>query len=872
MVGLGWMGCVLAQSVVINEVVSRNQEGLEDQDGDRPDWMELYNPGGAAINLAGYGLSDDPGKPFKWRFPRVLIPSRGFLVVFASGKDRTNSAPLHTGFRLSAEGETLVLTRPGGQSHDVFPVPALLNDLAFGRQPDGSSNVWFLATPTPGVANQSLAGRTFLPAPMLSHDAGWYAQDFDLAMSSPEPGVEIRYTLDGSEPTRTSSLYQQPLRIADRRFEPNIFSLVVGTSTNNQHTDGWKPPRGLVRKLKVVRAATFRDDALPGQAEARSYAIGPATNAGLPVLSITLAPSDLFDFDRGIYMLGRVFSDWRRAFPTEVLTGHSPANYTQRGPDWERPAFLEYFHPNGRLGFSRGITLDIQGQSSRSFRQKSLGIKTRGNPISFEVFPGLRRRSDGAPLREFKHLRLRNSGNDWAYTLFRDALAHRLVEGLSLDNEAYQPALVFLEGEYWGIHNIREQQDPQYLASHYGVATRDAVICSAEGALLDGPLGANTPFVELREYVRTHDLADPAVYQEVARRIDLDNFIRYHAACIYLGNADWPHNNLRVWRDRSGEIDGGAAHPRDGRWRYLLFDADLALGHPWSGGISDPTLAAMLSPTGRPEVGGGAGWSTILFRGLIKNSEFRREFINTSADLLNSWFREARVAAEVESLRSAIAPAIPEHLLRWQTQVSSNAWAAQVRVLGTFASQRPIYLRQQYIAELKLAGYAPLTVHVSDPAAGRVRVNRLVIDRDLPGVNAEPYPWRGWYFRGVPVDLEAQPEPGWEFEGWDMTPDGAAPSGAGARLRLALTGPQALTARFIPIRPRLVSLRWVSSSRWQLEVVGGPQRVYRIQSGSRLGQWMEVGQILTDAEGRGRWETQAGSGAGQFFFRVVGMP
>lgn len=253
----------------------------------------------------------------------------------------------------------------------------------------------------------------------------------------------------------------------------------------------------------------------------------------------------------------------------------------------------------------------------------------------------------------------------------------------------------------------------------------------------------------------------------------------------------------------------------------------------------------------------------------MKNPDFRRDFINTSADLLNSWFREERVATVMETLRSAIAPAIPEHLSRWQTQVSSNAWAAQVRVLGTFASQRPINLRQHFISELKLGGYAALTLQVSDSTAGRVRVNRLVIDQNLPGVNAEPYPWRGWYFRDVPVDLEALPEPGWEFERWDMTPEGTTVSGTGPRLRLNLNGTLALTARFVPIRPRFLSIQRVSSIRWQLEVGGGPQRVYRIQSGSRLGQWTEVGQVLTDAEGRGRWEVPADAGAGALFFRVV---
>ena len=541
-------GPLWAQSVVINELVSSNHTGLEDEDGDRPDWIELYNPGSAAINLAGYGISDEAKSPFKWRFPRRLLAAHGFLVVFASGKDRTNSTRLHTSFRLAAIGETVILSRPDGQVLDQVRLPGLPPDIAFGRQPDGASTLRFLATPSPAAPNLSASGNAALKAPSFSQPAGFYANSLTLELHSSDPDTHILYTLDGSEPNALSARYEHPFSVVDRSSEPNGISMISGTSTNNQHTDGWKAPKGLVRKITVIRARAYREGALPSPTVGHSYAIGPATNAGLPVISLSLAPESLFDFDRGIYMLGRTFVDWRRSHPSEVLTGHTPANYTQRGPDWERPALLEYFDPAGALAFSRDVRLDIQGQSSRSFRQKSLGVKTVAGAIPYELFPGLRRHGDGTPLHEFQHLRLRNSGNDWAYTLFRDALCHRLAEGLGIDTEAYRPVIVFLNGEYWGIHNIREQHDADYLHSHYDVPKEQAVICSADGSLVEGPTNANQSFLDLRHYLETHDLSVPVNYELVTRQIDIRNFIRYHAACVYFGNADWPHNNLQVWR------------------------------------------------------------------------------------------------------------------------------------------------------------------------------------------------------------------------------------------------------------------------------------------------------------------------------------
>lgn len=848
---LGWV--VRAQPLVINELVTSNGRGLEDEDGDRPDWIELYNPGVAAINLSGYGLSDDPRAPFKWRFPLRVLPARGFLLVFASGKNRTNGVQLHANFRLSASGESVRLTRGDGHVNDAVTVPALPQDIAYGRQPDGGAEWYFLASPTPGAANRSAAGNAALLSPTFSVGAGFYPAEFQLELHAPDPGVEIHYTLDGAEPTAVSPHYRQPLLLTDRSALPNGISMITGTSTNNQHTDGWKPPRGLVRKATVVRAAAFRAGALASRSSSSTYFIGVTNQTGLPVISLALAPDELFDFNRGIYMLGQVFVDWRRAHPTEPLTGHTPANYTQRGVDWERSASMEFFAPDGQRAFSRDIRLDIQGQSSRSFRQKSWGIKTDGGALQYEIFPGLRRHGDGTPLQEFKHLRLRNSGNDWAYTLFRDALCHRMAEGMTVDTQAYRPAIVFLDGEYWGVHNIREQHDADYFLSHYGVPKADLVACLADGSLVEGPAGANQAFIQMRDYAGSHDLANAENYAVIARQMDIRNFILYQAACIYFGNADWPHNNLEVWRDAAGPMDGGAVQPRDGRWRWVLFDCDIAYGHPWSGGINDATLAAALSPQGRPEVGMDLGWSTVLFRSLLKNPEFRREFINTSADLMNSWFRESRAAPMVESLRAKLAPAMTEHLDRWQTQATTAAWSNQVKVLSNFANQRPVVLRQQYVTQFHLAGYAPLTVDVSSEAAGQIRVHRLWINADLPGTAGQAYPWRGWYFRGVPVEVEARPEVGWEFARWEWTTDAGERHVDTPVVSVLPEEISQLKAIFVPARPRLEVRQAGNGNRWVVTIRGTAREIYEVQVSRDLRDWSGVGSVTLDGQGQGEY-------------------
>jgi hypothetical protein len=766
-----------AATLCINEVVALNDSGRTDEDGDRPDWLELFNGSQTSVNLGGYGLSDEEDTPFKWVFPPRVLPAGGFMLVFASGKNRTNAVNLHANFGIRSEGERLFLTRPDGVRVDDWPSLAIPRDFSYGRQPNGGTNYVFFAAPTPGAANTKTGLKTFASTPLFSRAGGFYETAFDLFLSSAEAGADVRFTLDGAEPTTNSPAFASAFAIRNRSGDSNFLSMIPGTSTANQHTDGWFPPNGLVTKATIVRARAFAAGAWPSPVVTHSYFVfsNATQRYALPVVSLALNTNHLFHYTTGIYVLGKIFTDYTNAHRGEYLTGHTPANYTQRGDAWERPAHLEYFEPGGGLGFAQNVLLDIQGQSSRSFRQKSLGLKARSDApptdlIAYELWPGLADRA-GSALIEFPNLRLSNSGNDWNETLFRDALCHRLCAPTGIDTLAYRPLVVFLDGEYWGIHNAREQLDPHYFESHYGVPPAEVVICETIGSLVDGRPGDPEHFLRMRAFIETNDLANPAHYAWVQTQMDVPNFIAYQASEIYIANADWPHNNIRFWRKRTTQFEPNAPLGHDGRWRWAMFDTDLSYGHSWSGGYGDNTLAAALNPTGRP--GLDAPWSTVIFRRLMMNAEFRRQFINTFADHLNSTFKENRAASVVNQMQAAIAASMPEHIRRWRTMGSSpNTWSNNVGVMRTFASQRPINCRQHLVTQLGLAGFATVTLNVSHTNRGRLRVNTLLIGPDTLGVtNGQAYPWRGAYFRGVPVELQALPAPGYVFAGWSNRAD-----------------------------------------------------------------------------------------------------
>jgi len=790
-------------AVQLNEIVSRNDSVLADEDGEYPDWIELRNLDTAALNLAGYGLSDDPTLPFKWVFPTRVLPAGGYLVVFASDKNRTNTPTLHANFAINPEGETLVLTRPDGVRMDQVATGFLPSNFSLGRVLDGRTNWLLFPRPTPGSANTTAGYAELLPAPSFSRPAGFYDAGFSLTVSSPAPEAVIRFTLDGSEPTTNSAVYSVPLEVRDRSGESNGISMIQGTATVNQHTDGWFPPNGLTYKCTVVRARLFQDNRPPGPVATSTYFVSPGAGQRyrLPVVSIATDPYGLFDYTNGIYMLGLIFDQYRAAHPTEPLTGHTPANYTQRGKAWERAAHLQWFTSDGSTGFAQNVKIDIQGQSSRSFREKSLGVKARSDlapidAVAYPIFPGLTNRF-GRPISRLKGFRLRNSGNDWAYTLFRDELAHRLAAGTLVDTLSYTPVVTFLDGEYWGILNAREQEDEDYLADHYDLAPENLTICETIGTVIYGRPADNQHFLNLRNYADTNDLSDPLKYAYVQTQMDVENFMNYQAAEIYYANADWPHNNIRFWRLKTAQYQPQSPWGQDGRWRWLLFDVDLGLSHPWSGGYGDNTLSAALSPTGRPGIN--APWSTALLRGLVRNPQFRADFINTIADHLNSTFKENRVTDVIDGIYNTLAPAMDEHIRRWRTMGNSvNTWSNNVRGLRTFASQRPINVRQHVVTQFGLSGFANLTLNVSPVARGSIRINRLLVNETTPGVtNGVPYPWRGTYFRGVPVQLQAIPAPGSMFAGWS----GAPGLGTNQLITFTPTNNATITALFQPSPP-----------------------------------------------------------------------
>lgn len=668
---------------------------LADEDGEYSDWLEILNPDDAPYALTNCTLSDDPAFPAKWTLPSIWIGPGERLIVFASGKNRL-AGELHTNFKIAEEGEVLLFVDAQGQMLDLAHPGEVRADVSIGRAPHagGAAGDWgyLFASPTPGAPNEGELCTGYAATPAIDMPGGILSSAIWATVSDSSGTADlITWTYDGSIPEPDGT--------------PVIDPIPIGTTV-------------------VLRARAFEAGKIPGRVVTASYLF--VEDAEIPIISVVADPAHLFDEEIGIYAYG---AEYDPAFP------YYGANFWE---PWERPANVEYFDPAGG-GFTIETGLRIHGNWSRAYDQKSLRLHCSeafgAKAIEYPIF-------EDCPVDRFERLILRNAGSDFIRGQMRDALAQSPATGPEQDTQAYRPARVYLNGEYWGLYNIRERQDEHYISSHYGVSSGSVDIAEKQGYSSETMTGDAADFRALKAYVEANDLADPAHYAVVEGWMDVENFIHYNVVETCFGNYDWPANNRKFWR--SVELDG--------RWRWMLCDLDISLGH--TDGVSYNNLAVALSET--PTTPFNPPWSTAMLRGLMANDGFRAEFINTYAGLVNSALSADSMLVRFDAMQSGIEDEVDDHYDRWGS--SSTQWTIHCIVIGQYLQTRPIQVRQHVIDEFGLAGTWHLDLDVNPEGAGSIL---------LPGATVTGE-WSGEYFLGVPLPLEARPAEGYRFLGWSL--------------------------------------------------------------------------------------------------------
>ncbi|TVR84891.1 MAG: hypothetical protein EA412_00065, partial [Chitinophagaceae bacterium] len=419
-----------AQVVYINELMSSNHSTVSDNTGEYEDWIEIYNPDSADFSLAGHYITDDFSDPLKFQFDSnsldLVVPAGGYLLLWASGD--ISRGDNHLPFKLSISGDAVGLFRYVTEDViDTMSFDFIPTDVSFGRYQDTLRR--YFQTPTPGAPNTSQAFTGILEPPVFSHPTGFYSDSFQLDISHQNPDVTIKYTLDGSNPDNNGIVYSNSISIYDRSSEPNNISLIPTNTWSPGHSRGWNPPEGLISKGNVIKARAYHPEKIEASAKGTFFVFPDSSDAyTFPVISIITDSLNLFETDSGIYIPG----------PNSVPNQTGTNNYAGRGIEWERKAHFEYFENSGDLKLSQGVGIRIHGGYSRNFPQKSLRVYARNlygeNSLDYPFF-------DEIPDDSFRRIILRNSGNDWNMTMFRDAVAQSLVSHFNMDVQATQPTI-----------------------------------------------------------------------------------------------------------------------------------------------------------------------------------------------------------------------------------------------------------------------------------------------------------------------------------------------------------------------------------------------------------------------------------------------
>lgn len=688
----------------INELMQSNIDEVIDDYNEFPDsWVELYNDGETATDLKGWYISDDKNYIKGWQInASVIIPPKGYVLIYC---DKTGDG-IHADFRLeSGKNAACYLFDPSGTKIDEVtklakqPAPGI----ACGREKDGSDTWCYFINATPGKSNNisDNVSETFAPDPVFSRKGGLFKEIVSLELSLPE-GISqdirpehIFYTTNGSEPVPgTTGTFSYKNKI-------NIYG------------------------SQVVRAKIIAPGYLIPRSVAQSYIIRNRTFT-LPVISIGLNDSYINDPDFGIYVDG----SGKNGIANSCI--NKKVNWNQ---NWRRPMNIEYFPTETSTSVINQLgEMRIAGGCTRVNPQKSLILYSNkrfgeNKRYDYQFF-------DEKPNQEIKSFMLRNSGNDFGSTHIRDAAIQSFLGGkVNLDYQAYQPAILYINGTYFGIQNIRERSDEDFVLANYnGLEDIDMYEISwDEGVVLKA--GDAEAYTQMSERIKAPSAQ--LTYEELASFTDIDEYINYNIIQIYVANTDFPHNNVVLWRPKTP----------GGKWRFILKDTDFGLGLYGN----TPAHKTMAYATEIKD-------HTRLFRRLLDKEPFKEEFIKRFAVYMGDMLNKESTAYVIDSLKQKVQEEMPHHMQRFNLK---NNWDDNVNSLKTWCAARNNHMYSELNSHFKLKGIALMTLDVPESMQHSASLSVNGIPLQKPHFN-------GKYFRGKNVHIQWNGDIPSSAKGWNV--------------------------------------------------------------------------------------------------------
>jgi len=432
----------------------------------------------------------------------------------------------------------------------------------------------------------------------------------------------------------------------------------------------------------VMRVACRNSNQVLSAAKTDSYFIGQ--NSSLPVVSLSVNHDEMFG-PNGIY------TNYNNE---QELIGHA-----------------EYFDKQKNEVFDLDLKVELHGSITKMFPMKSLRLTATaslGTPkIEGQLF------SD-RPYSSFKQLVLRNSGNDYNRLLYRDLLNSRIARQTNVDWLAGQPVLVFVNGAFQGLYNMRERTNTDLMESVHGVDPGNVDYFDNNGFInypgLSNELdeireGTNEHFQQVFNYIIAGNAQTSGGYNQVKQWIDIENFIDYFALEIYHTNWDWPHNNVRFWRPRTAT----------GKWRYIYFDTDFGLNLFGEARTRFDLneLQRVMNTTNSAHA--------LMFKTLMDVPEFTCAFVSRMNYLMQNVVSPQNYLAKMQELETEISAEIPRQFAKYTDQMAccrsqEVAWATN------FINNRPSYMQQHLAA---LGSCAPPEDTTTTPPGNGICISNL---------------------------------------------------------------------------------------------------------------------------------------------------
>lgn len=585
------------------------------------------------------------------------------------------------------------------------------------------------------------------PLIAFSEEPGIYQTRFKLKLDISDEVAEVRYTTDSSIPTADSPLY------TDEGIDINY------------RGGGSSDPSS----VNIIRCLAFDSDGnqLGGVLTGTYFLTDlPEVRYSTMIVSIVCEPDDLYGYERGILVPGKIRDDFLKNKPsTWTNDSLQDANFFRSGREWERPAHIEFYSKTGEPILSQNGGVRVSGGWNRNKEYKSLRIFARyeyddSNVFSFDAYPGLKSVA-GVPVNDFRTLILRTGSNNYYNTVIQTQFLMELGDDLGIDTMEYRPVCVYVNGKYYGYMALFEDYSTTYFETNYNIPSEN-VTCINGAGYIDGrprawqlDTGIESELKEFRRvlnFIASGDMTQKKYYDIASKLIDFDNFIRYMCFEGYIANSDWPQNNVRLWRYSGGlgneDYDDRGYNPDaegygfDGRWRFLLKDLDLAAGY------GDNAKTSVFSRLNSDD--GGLRLNA-MFRSLFQNPDFKRRVYLFLCDLMSDTMTVENV---MSTLGEVEASALLE--MRYYTKSTGAGGGSNEKWHENLLTPARFFYSRYSIVEEELEkkfGSEFGKLKLKTEGEGEVRISTLTVsgEKDLR------------YLAGLEVPVEAMPAKGWRL-------------------------------------------------------------------------------------------------------------